>query len=156
VIGKAQETSTRLANVIDHQNDAIDAMLSALDADLEYSRSIMRAMEEREKEVDWRVIKQKAVERNQTECPVCLREMDVHHCEVTSCAHLFHRACLESWLAFCGAQDRPPTCPVCRGTFQHRSMCEDAEEPPEREEPPKTPTKKKATLNRERERKRWH
>jgi hypothetical protein len=161
VMGKAQDASAKLANMIDHQSDAIDAMLSALDADLEYSRNIMKVMEERERKIDWNVTKQKAIERNQTECPVCLREMDVHHCEVTSCAHLFHRNCLQSWLNFCQTQDKPPSCPVCRNVFQHCPMCEEEmememekEKEVEREKeipkPPKKKTKEKI------ERKRWH
>jgi hypothetical protein len=127
---------------MDTQSDAIDAMLSALDADLEYSRSVMRAMEERNRDVDWETVKSKVRERH-GDCPVCLREIDDDECEVTSCGHAFHTQCLESWLRFCGGQDKPPTCPVCRAMFQH---CALVEKPPEqvrakkeREKAPKRP-----------------
>jgi hypothetical protein len=139
-----------MTRAIDHQNDQIDAMLSALDADLEYSRNLMRAMEERERQVDWADVKRKAVERTNSECPVCLREMQQSQCEVTSCGHLFHQKCLESWLTFCGAQDKQPTCPVCRSLFQRQHLV-DTEEPAE---PVRGPAKKKAKEKPDRQR--WH
>lgn len=154
VIAKAQGASGKLIKAMDHQSDAIDAMLSALDADLEYSRSIMRAMEERERIVDWQEIKQKAIDRKQVECPVCLREMDPDETEVTSCGHSFHQKCLESWLKFCENQNKAATCPVCRAVFQHQPMVER----PEGEEPPKKqPEKKKPKPKTVKppERKRW-
>ena len=112
--------SGNLIKVMDHQSDA-------LDADLEYSRSIMRAVEEREKRVDWDQLKRKALERTHSECPVCLREMEPKECDITSCGHMFHTTCIDSWLKFCETQDKQPTCPVCRAIFQHQAMVEKKE-----------------------------
>ena len=152
MIAKAQGASGKLIKAMDHQSDAIDAMLSALDADLEYSRSIMRAMEERGRMVDWEAIKQQAVERKQVECPVCLRNMDPDETEVTSCGHTFHRQCLESWLKFCENQDKPATCPVCRAVFQHQPMVErpEGDEPPKKEPQQRKPKAKPKPPERQR------
>jgi hypothetical protein len=153
VIGKAQDASIRLANAIDRQSDAIDAMLASLDVDLEHARNVMRAMEAREKEVYWGMITLEVLERKQTECPVCLREMDYRRCRVTSCGHLFHRACLDSWLAFCESAERPPSCPVCRSVCENRTMSEDEESAEEATESA-GPVKK--TVKQKTERQRWH
>lgn len=154
VIARAQDASTRLVRAMDNQSDAVDAMLSAIDADLEYSRNIMRAAEERDKQVDWQTIRMKCLQKlkNSTkcckncdhdhdhvlndlheneqiecdgeECPVCLRTMKPEEASVTSCGHIFHSTCLSSWLSFCENQSRQPTCPVCRAIFQSTTLIE--------------------------------
>ena len=161
VISKAQDASTRLVRAMDNQSDAVDAMLSAIDADLEYSRNIMRAAEERDKVIDWNAIKLKCIERDEDECPVCLRKMSPNDSSVTSCGHMFHTACLTSWLSFCQNQNSQPTCPVCRSIFQHQPMIEQKETGPPsslssdsgKERPKKKPERKVVQL---RERARWH
>ena len=150
VIARAQDASTRLVRAMDNQSDAVDAMLSAIDADLEYSRNIMRAAEERDKQIDWQTIRAKCLARLKTskccnhcdhehdhvhsaddqtenepeECPVCLRTMKPEEASVTSCGHIFHTTCLSSWLSFCENQSRQPTCPVCRAIFQSTTLLE--------------------------------
>ncbi|XP_068664955.1 uncharacterized protein [Aristolochia californica] len=50
-------------------------------------------------------------------CCVCMNEFGGANkvAVETPCSHIFHRACLASWLI------RSPTCPVCRSTFQIHS-----------------------------------
>ncbi|KAH0792838.1 RING finger protein 32 isoform X1 [Histomonas meleagridis] len=125
VIGKAQDVSHRLTKAIDSQNDAVDAFLSSIDADLEYQRGLLKAFEEREKTVNFNVCRKKAVEINEEmECPICLRKIETEECEVTSCCHVFHINCLMSWLNFCENQGKQGTCPVCRSVFQHAHFVE--------------------------------
>lgn len=123
VINRTQDASNRLVKALDHQNDAVDAMLTAVDHDLEYARAIMKAVEERDKRVDWSAIKRKALERGSNqECPVCLRVMNENDSEITSCGHMFHTQCLHSWLTYCENGNNQPTCPVCRTIFQHQPL----------------------------------
>ena len=119
VINRAHLASDRLVSAVDRQSDAIDAVLGSIDHDLEWARAIMRAAEEQGKEVDWTAVKRTAVERCSNEdCPVCLRPMKESDSAVTSCGHMFHIKCLQSWLKFCEASSQTPSCPCCRSPFQ--------------------------------------
>ncbi|OHS98520.1 hypothetical protein TRFO_35052 [Tritrichomonas foetus] len=159
VISKAQDASTRLVRAMDNQSDAVDAMLSSIDADLEYARSVMRAAEERDKVIDWDSIKFKCLEREDDECPVCLRKMAPDESSVTSCGHMFHTTCLNSWLSFCQNQNNQPTCPVCRAIFQHVEMIEKPKNEPKSEKNSSLQKKKpesKRKVMMPRERAKWH
>ena len=122
VMAKVTNASDRLVNAIDRQSDAVDAMLSAIDADLEYSRQVMKAAEMQGQTIDWENVRKSAISRGIGECPVCLRLMKQEDSSVTSCGHVFHTHCLQSWLSFCSGSDKPPTCPVCRGLFQWKTL----------------------------------
>lgn len=141
VISKAQDASSRLLKAMNNQSDAVDAMLSAIEADLEYSRNIMKAAEERDKQIDWDSIRAKCIGklRNETEkegeeCPVCLRKLKSDDAGVTSCGHMFHTKCIESWSSFCENQNNQPTCPVCRSIFQMTTLIERTEEERQQEQ----------------------
>ena len=118
VLSRAHLASDRLVSAVDRQSDAIDAVLGSIDHDLEWARAVMRAAEEQGREIDWSAVKQKAVERCAGDCPVCLRPMKESDSAVTSCGHMFHIKCLQSWLKFCEGSSQTPTCPCCRSPFQ--------------------------------------
>lgn len=109
VIARAQDASTRLVRAMDNQSDAVDAMLSAIDADLEYSRNIMRAAEERDKQIDWDTIRAKCLARLSTSSSCCSHcdhnhEKDEHHHDgVCSDNH---------------AENEAEECPVCLRTMK--------------------------------------
>ena len=42
------------------------------------------------------------------ECPICYEGIEAAGASTTSCGHVFHAACLTSWL------ERANTCPSCR------------------------------------------
>lgn len=157
VMAKVTHASNRLVSAMEHQSDAVDAMLSAIDADLEYSRQIMKAAEMREKVIDWDKVKKEALERGIGECPVCLRQMKEDDCSVTSCGHIFHTHCLKSWLSFCSGSDKPGTCPVCRAIFQWKQVIEKSVEnfDPNEEEERSQPKTKKKLKPKLKERPRW-
>jgi hypothetical protein len=81
------------------------------------------------KGVDWEKIWRQAQGHGAQDCPICMMEIDVHDaqraCVVTSCSHLFHGACLESFEEFgknkhaLAADDGAhiDKCPMCRSQY---------------------------------------
>ena len=119
VMGRAHLASDKLVSAVDRQSDAIDAVLGSIDHDLEWARSVMRAAEEQGRAIDWESVKKTAISRCEgQDCPVCLRKMKDEDAAVTSCGHMFHIKCLQSWLAFCEGGNQTPSCPCCRSPFQ--------------------------------------
>lgn len=47
-------------------------------------------------------------------CPICICFSTSDFVKLNSCSHVFHKDCLERYLAF---QDKNTTCPVCRSTL---------------------------------------
>lgn len=142
VITKAHLASDKLVSAVDKQSDAIDAVLGSIDNDLEWARGIMKAIEQRERAIDWYEVKKKKLQEGLGECPVCIRQMNSHNASVTSCGHCFHTRCLSSWLRFCNDSSQAPTCPVCRSGFQCEKIEDDGVECIE-EEDEEDKTKKK-------------
>lgn len=54
--------------------------------------------------VDWDSTWRQAQAHGAQDCPICMMEIDTHdaqrECVLTSCSHLFHRVCLESFEEF--------------------------------------------------------
>ncbi len=81
------------------------------------------------KGVDWERIWRQAQAHGAQDCPICMMEIDVHdgqrECAVTSCSHLFHRTCLESFEEFgknkheLAGEDglHIDKCPMCRSQY---------------------------------------
>ena len=123
VLRQAQSASVRLTSVIDRQNDNVDLVLSSIDEQLEWARSVMKAVDVRGMKVDWTEIRKQAREREGV-CAICLREIDEEKAVVTSCGHVFHEDCLESWMQYCSKEQRQASCPECRSFFQVRPLKE--------------------------------
>jgi hypothetical protein len=81
------------------------------------------------KGVEWDCIWRQAQAHGAQDCPICMMEIDVHdaqrECVLTSCSHLFHRACLESFEEF-GRNKHElagddgvhlDKCPMCRSQY---------------------------------------
>jgi len=124
VLSQAQMASVKLTTAIENQSDIVDAVLYSIDAELEWARSIMKAAEIREREIDWDGIKKKQMISGIGTCPICLQSIDKKECEITSCGHCFHTNCLQSWNQFCAFDQKQPTCPQCRSFFQHQPLCD--------------------------------
>ena len=60
------------------------------------------------------IAKQKAAERNESECSICL-EAKLKKGVVLSCSHEFCAACIINFIN--SRQDRKPECPTCRGAI---------------------------------------
>jgi hypothetical protein len=122
ILARAEKASTRLASAIEDQSDAVDAILATIDRELDWARNVMKSVEERAKDIDWKTIKDSYFGREMSPCPICLREIQKEECTLTSCCHGFHTQCLVSWIQFCRNADQTPTCPCCRSPFQHRPL----------------------------------
>jgi hypothetical protein len=122
ILSRAEKASTRLASAIEDQSDAVDAILANIDKELDWARNVMKSVEERAKDIDWKAVKESYLKRDMGPCPICLREIPKEECMLTSCGHGFHKHCLSSWILFCRNADQAPTCPCCRSAFQHRLL----------------------------------
>ena len=79
--------------------------------------------------VNWENIWRQAQMHGAQDCPICMMEIDAHdvqrECVVTSCSHLFHRTCLESFEEFgknkhelsCDDGVHIDKCPMCRSQY---------------------------------------
>lgn len=145
ILNKAHLASDMLVSAVDRQSDAIDAVLGSIDHDLEWARNVMKAAEEQGKLVDWETVKQTAMDHGGFgDCPVCLRQMRPGDSSVTSCGHIFHTNCLQSWVSFCEGEKKPLSCPCCRSPFQFKTWIEnvtEAPKPADEEQKPLEPLK---------------
>lgn len=124
VVRQAERASSRLTSAMEHQNDCVDAIINSIDHELEWARSIMKSVEMRARDINWKEVRDKIIERNSFTCTICLREIDEDECEITSCGHCFHESCLNSWMDYCSHQNIQANCPECREFFQHRKLKE--------------------------------
>ena len=122
VLTRAKTASTMLVDAIENQSDAVDAILASIDKELDWARTVMKAVVVQEMVVDWADVKSRVIERGCGTCSVCLRDISSDECAVTSCGHCFHQQCLAEWLQFCSRQDATVLCPVCRSAFQYRPL----------------------------------
>ena len=124
IVKKAEKASNKLTTAMEHQNDAVDAMINSIDHELEWARNVMRSVEAQVKEVNWKEVRNQILLRNEWRCTICLRIIDPNECEITSCGHCFHADCLNSWMNYCSSENNQPNCPECRAFFQHRKLRE--------------------------------
>jgi len=81
------------------------------------------------KGIQWESIWKQAQAHGAQDCPICMMDIDVHDpgrpCALTSCSHLFHGACLESFEEF-GKNKHDlagdggvhiDKCPMCRSQY---------------------------------------
>lgn len=122
VLGRAQNASTLLVSAIETQSDAVDAILASIDKELDWARTVMKAVSVQEMAVDWADVKSRVIQRGCGTCSVCLRDIPSDECAVTSCGHCFHQQCLAEWLQFCSREDATVLCPFCRSAFQYRPL----------------------------------
>jgi hypothetical protein len=129
IMCRAEKASTRLASAIEGQSDAVDAVLATVDRELDWARSIMKSVRERERVVDWKMVKGTVMCKPSWNCAICLKDIAIDDGVVTSCCHVFHRNCLSSWIQFCRNARTNTACPFCRSAFQHRPLCEEIQFP---------------------------
>ena len=124
IIKQAEIASSRLTDAMEYHNDAVDAMINSIDHELEWARNIMKAVEEREKDVDWSNIRSRIKKRNEFVCSICLQDIQPTECTITSCVHCFHTQCIHSWSKYCTDNGTQPNCPKCRSYYQSREFVE--------------------------------
>jgi hypothetical protein len=111
-----------LVDAIENQSDAVDAILASIDKELDWARTVMSAVDARDRVVDWVSVRRKIERQGRGACSICLLDIFGADCVVTSCEHCFHASCLASWLDFCHKEDTTALCPVCRSPFQYRTL----------------------------------
>jgi hypothetical protein len=122
VLGRAQTASTMLADAIENQSDIVDAILASIDKELDWARTVMSAVEIHEKSINWAEIHGRIARRGCGSCSICLLDIAIGDCIVTSCEHCFHARCINGWMDFCHKGDTTASCPVCRSPFQYRAL----------------------------------
>ncbi|KAG8506112.1 RING finger protein 32, partial [Galemys pyrenaicus] len=114
----------------------VDALFSEIDRCLAINRSVLQQLEDkcgRElTEQDWEQIQMQALQRDGSECPICLTPLCVRgagggtparEAVLLSCSHLFHHACLLALEEFALGDALPlHSCPLCRACYQKRVL----------------------------------
>lgn len=59
-------------------------------------------MQKEEQKLDdwWSQIRSKALERNETDCPICFNPLNFKKSVLLSCSHLFHHDCITNFEKF--------------------------------------------------------
>mmetsp|Transcript_1334 Transcript_1334/g.4086 ORF Transcript_1334/g.4086 Transcript_1334/m.4086 type:complete len:120 (+) Transcript_1334:749-1108(+) len=77
----------------------------------------------RGEEVDWEMVEARALQRDEQDCAICLCDLGGPSKKkvLTSCSHLFHANCLESFERFSSAMAEVDSlCPCCRSKYEKR------------------------------------
>ncbi|KAG6557205.1 hypothetical protein Mapa_001132 [Marchantia paleacea] len=83
--------------------------------------------------VDWHHVVEKALERGESECPICIGKLlrrGAKHKGLAwlSCSHMFHIECISTFEKFNDDSSEPNTrakqylCPVCRSNYKRLDM----------------------------------
>lgn len=73
-------------------------------------------------EMDWSRIQKEALDRGSTECPICLVTFQsLENVVITSCSHLFHVKCLNSFEKF-DETIFTHKCPCCRQFYERCTL----------------------------------
>uniref|UniRef100_A0A672RZ52 RING-type domain-containing protein n=1 Tax=Sinocyclocheilus grahami TaxID=75366 RepID=A0A672RZ52_SINGR len=126
----------RFLNQFQEMNDSlvqscstdVEAFLSDIDRSVASSHDILRRFDKytsvsEMEEKDWLEAQEKAVQRGDQDCPICLNRLGSHNGSskedrnvlLLSCSHLFHEPCLQAFELFC--HEVKPTCPLCRSHY---------------------------------------
>mmetsp|Transcript_2143 Transcript_2143/g.3265 ORF Transcript_2143/g.3265 Transcript_2143/m.3265 type:complete len:324 (-) Transcript_2143:994-1965(-) len=119
--------SDQIVRTVEKNNTEVDAFLAQIDASVAQARRAFKAVSLR---VDWPVILNKAKERSQNECPICLGALSLDalkkgketKVEILSCTHAFHTTCITSFEMFGHAGADENMCPVCRSCYTRQSL----------------------------------
>ena len=152
---EVHQISDKMLSYLEEHNKEVDDVLRACDDAIHVNRSINYILEGRRKEreevmsaqevasdtreqahssqVDWEVVKERALLREYVDCPICLSELhnelisiptqsgldtleqNVQGLHLTSCSHIFHRACLQRFEELSCSYVH--VCPVCRSQY---------------------------------------
>ncbi|XP_072543138.1 RING finger protein 32 [Salminus brasiliensis] len=108
----------------------VEEFLRDVDLSVAASRDVFRLFDQQRmsvhrvegEEEEWRKAQEKAVQRDVSDCPICLSPLHVSGRRVLllSCSHLFHEPCLQAFESFC--PEGNPTCPLCRCGYTTRPV----------------------------------
>ncbi|KAL3693222.1 hypothetical protein R1sor_006873 [Riccia sorocarpa] len=79
--------------------------------------------------IDWHLVVNKALERGESECPICIGELlrrGAKHKGLAwlSCSHMFHIECISTFEEFNKSSEAcsRSLCPVCRSSYERIDM----------------------------------
>ncbi|KAL7876685.1 hypothetical protein AOLI_G00116480 [Acnodon oligacanthus] len=115
----------------------VEEFLGDVDRSVAASRDVFRLFEQQrmsgqgmevEEEEEWLEAQEKAVQRDASDCPICLTPLQSSSAGLTagrrvlllSCSHLFHEPCLQAFERFC--VEGTATCPLCRRHYTARPV----------------------------------
>lgn len=121
---KLTKASARLVGCIDARERDLDDFFAELDQSVAQARIDIHGPVER----DWAAITQQALARGDSECAICLGNVDLcserhgRHAVVLSCSHVFHAKCIDSFERFSTTEQC--VCPVCRSAYDRHHLCD--------------------------------
>lgn len=113
---------------LDEHEKGIDELFLQLEKEIQASNAAVSALksnlrnkqQQKQIDVDWDAVCDKAVSRCEKSCPICLQNLgNTRETCILSCSHLFHSKCIESFEYF---SVNIPTCPVCRSEYIKKNI----------------------------------
>ncbi|KAI9193155.1 uncharacterized protein BJ171DRAFT_303707 [Polychytrium aggregatum] len=144
-LDKLERHSRKLEQAVRSETKGLGAFFRQLDAQVSHSRRIIDRSTQEFQRIqslptlsveDWEQTYQVALDRDMwdSNCTICLGPIRPRahskrpkRLALTSCSHVFHEPCLESFERFADAGSR--VCPVCRSPYQRQEL-QAFEEPP--------------------------
>ncbi|XP_065904743.1 RING finger protein 32-like [Dysidea avara] len=149
---KLSDVTDQLVQQCSSSAESADRLLSSIDDSLNLSRALMSSLDHNLQplaslnEDGWYKVLNKAIQRNITDCPICLmplkpssvplhhqhvqftsfilqptKELTTRTIELLSCAHLFHTPCILSMEEFSN-HTITNICPVCRTPYIKQTL----------------------------------
>eukprot|EP00494_Astrolonche_serrata_P025687 UN25948 len=70
---------------------------------------------------NWDIIREKALARDISDCPICMCTLDKKPCILLSCTHIFHAVCINSFENFKKKMFNHE-CPLCRTVYEKTEL----------------------------------
>lgn len=121
-VDKLGKLSDKLNYYLERKQNSIDSIIEQMDRTRETTRLLFMT------DLDWNEVRQRALQRGSSECPICMGPMmsedgsSTKSCLLLSCSHVFHRNCLESFESFKCSRDSSHNCPVCRAVYAKQPL----------------------------------
>ena len=123
---KFQKINCNLVSSINQRSDDIDSFLLSINNSIAISRSLFDTIKNNENKNElnlqqhcnnhidkkWEKIKQTAINRNETDCSICMELLSEKKCVLLDCTHIFHSDCIQSFERF--SLRSSTICPICR------------------------------------------
>ncbi|KAF0984727.1 hypothetical protein FDP41_000626 [Naegleria fowleri] len=114
VLSKLSSLNSRLEETIQQDEKQVDNFLRNIDDQVKQSLLLINMHDE-----EWRRVETKLDKDQDEECPICLCHLHERNCVITSCGHVFHGKCLQSFEKF-NETSTQPKCPLCRQIYAKR------------------------------------